>query len=120
MSTATIVTPVDPSSGPDGRNGRANASASSSERRDAQRQQQQLAQMAFLGQLDRRALEQLDRGELHARLRLALQQVQHDRNGGGRGPDEEERRQERHSARARVERYESSAISSGCDVGSTV
>jgi hypothetical protein len=34
--------------------------------------------------LDRRLLEQAHRRELHARLGLPLQQVQHDRHGGQR------------------------------------
>jgi hypothetical protein len=50
--------------------------------------------------LDRRLLEQLHGGELHARLGLPLQQVQHDRHGGQGGAGEEEGRQERQHQRS--------------------
>ena len=67
------------------------------QRGDPQRQQQQLAQVPLLGVLDRRSSEELDRRELHARFRLALQQMQHDRNGGRGRAGEEQRRQKRRS-----------------------
>ena len=52
------------------------------ERCDAESQQQQLAQATLLAVLDRRVPQQLDRREQHARLRLALEQVQDYRDRG--------------------------------------
>ncbi len=89
------------------------------QRRDAQRQQDQLPQPAAVRMLDRRVLQHPHGGELDARLRLAPQQVQHDRHGGRQGAGEKERREERHQkSRDLVDRYASSASSSGWDVSS--
>ena len=89
------------------------------ERGDAQREQDQLAQVAPLRVLDGRLLQQLDRREPHALLRLALEQMQHDRDGRRGGAREEDRREEAHSALDLVDRYESSASSSGRLVSSS-
>src|SRR5262245_12210885 len=51
---------------------------------------------------DRRPLQQLHGGEPDARLRLAFEQMQHDRNRGSRRADEKERRQKRQHHEARV------------------
>src|SRR5439155_15390727 len=89
------------------------------ERGDAEREQNQFAEVAPLGVLHRRFLQQLHRGELDARFGFALQQVQHDRNGGSSRAGEKERREKAHNALDRVERYESSASSSGRFVSSS-
>ena len=85
--------------------------------RHAQREQQQFAQVPAVRMLHRRAAQEPDSGKPHARLRLPLEQMQHDRDGGRQGSDEEERRQQSHQrALARVDRYARSAISSGSAV----
>ncbi len=101
---------------PDARNGRANAKASSTSAAIAQREQQPLAQAAPSGVLHRRVPQQAHGRESQPRLRLTLEQVQHDRHRGGERADEKERRQEAHSVFDRVDRYASSASSSGSEV----
>ena len=66
------------------KNGRANASASSTSAADAQREEQPLAQPAVRRMLDRRVLQQRDRGEPDAMCGAPLQQMQDDRHNRGR------------------------------------
>ena len=80
----------------------------------AQRQEQQVAEILPLAVIDGCVAEQLHRGKPQPDLGVALEQVQHDRQGRRECTDEEQRRKERHhSFLARVERYASNAHSRG-------
>ena len=90
------------------------------QRGDAQRQQDDLPQPARGGVLDRRVAQERHGGKPHPRFRLALEQVQDDRHGRRERADAGTAATGRTSAAlARVERYASSAISSGCFVFSS-
>jgi hypothetical protein len=102
------------------------------QRGDPQREEQQLAKVPALRIFHWRVLQELDRGKLHPRLGLALEQVQNQRNSSGERTSEKHGGQKRHqlapspepqapSPKPRhfhraldlVERYDMSASSSG-------
>ena len=116
MSSATTVMPPDSLAAPDVKNGRANARASSTSAAIRSASSSELANAPFLGVLDGRLPQQANRRKLHARLRLPLEEMQRDGNRGRQGPQQKQRRQERHSDRPLVERYDIRAISSGSAV----
>ena len=114
VSSATTVNP-DAAGGNTGRQKRScKRERQQQERGHSKREQQQFAKMALLRVFDRRRAQQFHRGKLDVDLGLPLQEMQHDRNRRRNRTDEKDRRQEGHqNVRPRVDRYASSANSSG-------
>ena len=79
-----MVVPLDASAAPRRKERACKGERQQHQRGNPQREEQQLSKVPALRVFHRRVLQQLDRGELHPRLGLALQQMQHDRNGGSK------------------------------------